>query len=52
MVFDTNTQKGEVTGNVKMLLYKADENLMPDKSEADKGKEKREGRREMKNTCG
>ena len=45
MVFDAVTQKGKMTGNVKMLLYKADENLMPKQSESkeETGVEKREG---------
>jgi len=42
MVFDANTQKGKMTGNVKMLLYKADKQLMPSGKGTDKGKEKRE----------
>lgn len=45
MIFDAVTQKGKMTGNVKMLLYKADENLMPKQSESkeETGLEKREG---------
>ncbi len=41
MVFDAVTQKGKMTGNVRMLLYQADKNLMPDENRNDKeiGKE-------------
>ena len=42
MVFDTVTQKGKMTGNVIMLLYEADKNLMPSDSAKDKEVEKRE----------
>jgi lipopolysaccharide export system protein LptC len=43
MVFDAITQKGKMTGNVKMLLYQVEENLMPSKTAQDKEIEKREG---------
>lgn len=45
MIFDAVTQKGKMTGNVKMLLYKMDGNLMPKQSENQEaaGIEKREG---------
>lgn len=46
MIFDANTQKGRMTGNVKMLLYQARKNLMGKgtDTETDQGKEK-EGNR-------
>lgn len=43
MVFDAVTQKGKMTGNVKMLLYNADDSLMPKESGDEKKKENREG---------
>lgn len=42
MVFDANNQKGNMKGNVKMLLYKADQNLLPDKDPSDNGAEQGE----------
>jgi lipopolysaccharide export system protein LptC len=42
MVFDANTQKRKMTGNVKMLLYKMGEKMMPNKAPKDKAKVKRE----------
>ncbi|MFK5922948.1 MAG: hypothetical protein QM496_12285 [Verrucomicrobiota bacterium] len=49
MVFDAVTQKGKMTGRVKMLLYKMEGNMMPQKksdeavNDEEKGSEKREG---------
>lgn len=42
MVFDAVTQKGKMTGNVRMLIYQADQNLKLDEKETDKeiGKER------------
>jgi len=48
MVFDANNQKGNMKGNVKMLLYKADQNLMPSKSKS-KSKSKSETDKEKAN---
>ncbi len=42
MVFDANTQKGKMTGNVKMLLYNARETLMAPKEGAEPEIEKEE----------
>lgn len=46
MVFDANTQKGKMTGNVKMLFYHARENLMMENDvtdhATDQGKAKEE----------
>lgn len=42
MVFDANTQKGRMTGNVKMLLYQPRENLITKGDETTKGKIKEE----------
>lgn len=36
MIFDAVTQKGKMTGNVRMLLYQADQNLMLDGSKTGK----------------
>jgi len=38
MVFDAVTQKGKMTGNVEMLVYKARESLAPKKTKVDKVK--------------
>jgi hypothetical protein len=42
MIFDAVTQKGKMTGNVRMLLYQADQNLKLDEKKTDKeiGKER------------
>ncbi|NOX98504.1 MAG: hypothetical protein GXP30_02040 [Verrucomicrobia bacterium] len=45
MVFDANTQKGKMTGNVKMLLYNARESLMaPEEEEEPEIKKEEDGK--------